>query len=296
MDIGIALPQMAPGLDRARLLAWCRAVDDGPFSSISAGERITFDNLDGLTLCSAAAALTDRVRVLLNVVVAPWHQPAMLAMQLASIDVVSGGRLEVAVGVGGREQDYAALGSSFAGRFGRLDDAVAELRRLWAGGEAAGGGRVGPAPLRPGGPPILCSGTGPKSLARAARWADGLSGFTIAADPTEAGATFRLAEEAWAAAGRSTRPRLLTGSFVALGPDARDTLVRFGERYLAVFGERAAVGLSRRMPLHHADALDAFLRGLRAEGCDEVVLVPASADPDLVGRLAEVAADHVAAG
>lgn len=292
MDIGIAFPQMAPGLDRDRIRAWCRAVDEGPFSSISAGERITFDNLDGLTLCAAAAALTDRVRVLVNVVVAPWHQPAMLAMQLASIDVLSGGRVEIAVGVGGREQDYAALGSPFTGRFRRLDEAVVELRRLWAGGEAAGGGRVGPPPVRPGGPPILCSGTGPKSLARAAHWADGLSGFTIAGDPAEAGANFRLAEAAWTEAGRSERPRLLTGSFVALGPDAQETLQGFGRRYLAVFGERAAIGLSRRMPLHDEAVLDAFLTGLAAEGCDEVILVPASSDPDLVTRLAAVVADH----
>lgn len=288
----MALPQMTVGLDRERIRAWCRGIDEGPFSSISAGERITFDNLDGLTLCSAAAALTERVRVLLNVVVAPWHQPAMLAMQLASIDVLSAGRVEVAVGVGGREQDYAALGSSFAGRFGRLDDAVAELRRLWDGGEAAGGGVVGPAPVQPGGPRLLCSGTGPKSLARAARWADGLSGFTIGADAAEADANFRLAESAWTAAGRTDRPRLVTGSFVTLGPDAAPDLEAFGRRYLAVFGERAATGLARRMPLHDEDTLRRFLTELAGTGCDELILVPASNDPDVLARLTDVVADH----
>ncbi len=279
---------MTMGLDRDRVLQWCRGVDAGPFSSISAGERVTFDNLDGFTLCATAAAVTERVRVLFNVIVAPWHEPAMLAMQLASIDVVSGGRVEVAVGVGGREQDYAALGSPFEGRFGRLDRSVAELRRLWAGGEAAGGGQVGPTPVQPGGPRVLCSGTGPKSLARAAHWADGVSGFTIAADPVEAGANFRLAEAAWASANRAERPRLVTGSFVALGPDADTTLEAFGRRYLAVFGERAAKGLSRRMPLHNEQALAEFLRGLADQGCDEVILVPAANDPDQVARVADV--------
>lgn len=288
MDVGIALPQMTEGLDRERVLAWCRGIDAGPFSSISAGERITFDNLDGFTLCATAAATTERVRVLFNVVVAPWHQPAALAMQLASIDVVSGGRVEVAVGVGGREQDYAALGSPFAGRFGRLDEAVAELRRLWSGGEAAGGGRVGPVPLRPGGPPILCSGTGPKSLARAARWADGLSGFTLAADAAEAGAGFRLAERAWIEAGRTEGPRLVTGAFVALGPDAEATLHAFGRRYLAVFGERPAAVLSSRMPLHDEAALRRFLVDLAAEGADELILVPASNDLDQLARLTDL--------
>lgn len=290
MDVGLAFPQMTPDLDRDRVRAWCRAVDEGPFSSISAGERIAFDNLDGFTLCTAAASLTDRVRVGFNVVVAPWHAPAMLAKELASIDVLSGGRLEVAVGVGGREQDYAALGSPFAGRFARLDEAVAELRRLWAGGEMIDGATVGPAPVTPGGPPVLCSGTGPKSLARAARWADGLTGFTLAADPAEAGATFRLAEAAWAEAGRAERPRRVTGSFAVLGPGAEDQLHAFARRYLDVFGAGVASWLTERMPLSTPDAVHGFLLGLAAEGCDEVVLVPGSSDPDQVRRFADVVA------
>ncbi len=287
MDVGVALPQMVPDLDRSRFLAWCRAVDEGPFSSISAGERITFDNLDGFTLLAGAAAATERVRILFNVVVAPWHRVPLLAKELASTDVLSGGRVEVVVGVGGRSQDYAALDAEFAGRFGRLDEAVDQLRRLWAGEALVDGAAVGPPPVQPGGPRILCSGTGPKSLARAARWADGVSGFTLAADPSEAATVFATADRAWAEAGRAERPRRVMGSFVALGPGAADTLEAFGRRYLAVFGERVAVGLSRRMPLHSTAALERFLGGLDEEGCDEVILVPADGDPDLVARLAE---------
>lgn len=288
MDVGLAFPQMTPDLDRDRVRAWCRAVDDGPFSSISAGERIAFDNLDGFTLATAAAALTDRVRVGFNVVVAPWHAPAMLAKELASIDVLSGGRLEVAVGVGGRDQDYRALGSSTHRRFARLDDTVTELRRLWAGGIAVDESGVGPAPVQSGGPPILCSGTGPRSLARAAAWADGLTGFVLSGDPGEAGATFRLAEAAWAEAGRPDAPRLVTGSFSVLGPGAEDRLHAFARRYLDVFGTNVAAYLTERMPLHTSDALLAFLRGLAAEGCDEVIVVPGDSDPDQVRRFAEV--------
>ena len=288
MDVGLAFPQMTPDLDRDRVRAWCRAVDEGPFSSISAGERIAFDNLDGFTLCTAAAALTDRVRVGFNVVVAPWHAPAMLAKELASIDVLSGGRLDVAVGVGGREQDYVALGSPTTERFARLDATVAELRRLWSGGDVVEGAGVGPTPVQAGGPPLLCSGTGPKSLARAARWADGLTGFTLGADPAEAGATFRLAEQAWADAGRTERPRRVTGSFAVLGPGSQAVLHAFARRYLDVFGTDVAAWLTERMPLSTPEALHAFLVGLAAEGCDEVVLVPGSSDPDQVRRFADV--------
>ena len=295
MDVGLAFPQMTPDLDRDRVRAWCRAVDDGPFSSISAGERIAFDNLDGFTLCTAAAALTDRVRIGFNVVVAPWHAPALLAKELASIDVLSGGRVEVAVGVGGREQDYVVLDSSLRNRFDRLDATVAELQRLWAGGEVADGATVGPVPVQAGGPPLLCSGTGPRSLARAARWAQGLTSFTLAADPAEAAATFRLAEDAWRAAGRPDRPRLVSGTFAALGPGSQDTLHAFARRYLDVFGTDVAAWLTERMPLHTEEALHRFVVDLAATGCEEVILVPADSDPDQVRRFADVVADVAAA-
>ncbi len=291
MDVGLAFPQMTPDLDRDRIRAWCRAVDEGPFSSLSAGERIAFDRLDAFSLCSAAAALTDRVRVLFNVVVGPWHHPAMLAKQLLSIDALAGGRVEVGLGVGGREQDYAALGSSTTGRFGRLDALAEELRRLVGGGEVVPGATIGPATLQPGGLPLYGSGTGPKSLARAARWADGLTHFTLGADPTEAAGVFALAADAWASAGRTDAPRRMTGAFVVLGPDAQPKLQAFARRYLEVFGAEVADWLADQMSLHQPEALARFLAGLAEVGCDEVILVPGDSDPDQVRRIAEVVAD-----
>lgn len=288
LAVGVALPQMATGLDGAGVRRWCAGIDDGPFSSVSAGERITFHNLEGLSLCAAAAALTDRVRVLANVVVLPWHPTAMAAKQLATIDQLSGGRLEVAVGVGGRPSDYAALGSPFAARHQRLDDAVAEVRRLWAGGPAADGEVVGPAPVQPGGPPVLASAMGPKSLARCAAWADGVSGFTLLGDPAEVAASFDAARQAWAAAGRTTAPRLVTGSFVALGDDAGPTLASFAEAYLRVFSPELAADLAARMPLHDADSLVALLDAVEVAGGDEFIVVPATADPAMLDVLADV--------
>lgn len=290
MDIGVALPQMAVGLDRRRVEEWCRGIDEGPFSSVSAGERITFHNLEGVTLCTAAAMLTERVRVFFNVAVAPWHAPAMLAKQLATIDVLSGGRVDVAVGVGGRQQDYDALGSPFERRHSRIDSTVTELRRLWGGGPAGDGQPIGPPPVQPGGPPVLCSGMGPKSLARAARWADGVSGFDITGDAEGAGRTFRAAERAWHDAGRSELPRLVTGVFVALGPDGRDTLVDFAMRYLDVFGTDIARMMAEAMSVYSAERLRSTIEAIAATGCDELILVPADSDPTLLSRITDVVA------
>ncbi|CAB4887227.1 unannotated protein [freshwater metagenome] len=290
MDIGVALPQMARGLNRQTVTAWCRGIDEGPYSSVSAGERITFHNLEGITLCTAAAMLTERVRVFLNVAVAPWHAPAMLAKQLATIDVLSDGRVELAVGVGGRQQDYEALGATFDRRHSRLDTAVHELRRLWAGGVATDGNPIGPPPVQPGGPPILCSGMGPKSLQRAAGWADGVSGFALSGDADEADRQFRAAETAWLEAGRTDRPRLTTGVFVSLGPDAEQVLKNFALQYLDVFGKDIARMLADAMTVHSPEALRDTIAAMAATGCDELVLVPADADPTLLARITEVVA------
>jgi alkanesulfonate monooxygenase SsuD/methylene tetrahydromethanopterin reductase-like flavin-dependent oxidoreductase (luciferase family) len=288
IDIGVALPQMATGLDGGRVREWCAAIDEGPFSSVSAGERITFHNLEGLTACAAAAVLTRRVRVMANVVVLPWHRAAMVAKQLATIDVLSDGRFDVAVGVGGRGQDYAALEVPDAGRHGRLDAAVAEVRALWAGGPAADGNAVGPAPVQAGGPPLLASAMGPKSLARAAKWADGVSGFSLLADPREMKKGARAAIEAWEAEGRTEPPRLLTGSFVALGPQSETTLREFAYRYLEVFSPALARGLADAMPLHTPDALRAAIEAAEAAGCTEFIVVPATSDPSMLQHLVDV--------
>jgi alkanesulfonate monooxygenase SsuD/methylene tetrahydromethanopterin reductase-like flavin-dependent oxidoreductase (luciferase family) len=286
MEIGIALPTMATGFTRATFADWCRGIDEGPYSSISSGERITFHNPELLVTTAAAAALTERVQVVTNITVLPLHRPAMLAQQLATLDVLSSGRLVVGVGVGGREQDYRALGVPFEGRHRTLDSSVAELRRLWSGEPAYDGGQpVGPAPYTSGGPPLWAAAMGPKSMARAARWADGVTGFSIGADPDEITRGNQLALDAWEAEGRSERPRLVSGTFYLLGgADADAELKRFARAYLAVFGDRAADALSRSVELSSPARLLDTLAAAEAAGCDEFILVPGTVDPDCLER------------
>src|SRR5581483_9984660 len=133
--------------------------------SVSAGERITFRNQEQLVVLSAAASLTERVRIIATVVVLPMHPSPVVAKQLATLDVLSGGRLTVGVGVGGREHDYRAAHAGFDRRLARLDEQVGELRRLWRGEPPFEGAEaVGPPPTQAEGPPIWSSSLGPKSL------------------------------------------------------------------------------------------------------------------------------------
>ncbi len=286
MEIGIALPTMATGFTRSTFVDWCRGIDEGPYSSVSAGERITFHNPELLVTTAAAAALTERVRLVTNIAVVPLHRPALLAKQLATLDVLAVGRLVVGVGVGGRAQDYRALGVPFEARHERLDDGVAELVRLWSGGPGyEGGSPVGPAPPTPGGPPLLAAAMGPRSMARAARWATGVTGFSIGADPGEIARGNAMAVDAWESAGREQRPRLVSGSFYLLGgPDADAELKRFARAYLAVFGERAADALAGLVGISSPARLLDALAAAEAAGCDEFILVPGTVDVDCLER------------
>jgi len=293
MDVGMSLPTMAPGYTAATTLDWARAIDAGPFTTLSTGERITFDNPDWLVTLSAAATVTERVRIFANLVVLPAHPVAVVAKQLATLDQLSGGRLTVGVGVGGRGHDFRAAERPTKGRHALLDQQVADLRRLWAGEppfERAD--PVGPAPQQAE-VPILAGAMGPKAMARAAQWADGVSGFSVSGTVSEMAANFRLAEQAWTDAGRTTPPRRVSGCFYVLDEDdgrAEATLGAFARRYLAIFGTEIAKAMAATCRVASVGALTEVLDGAAEAGCDEFVLVPGTVDIDCLHRTTEVLA------
>lgn len=281
MQVGVALPTMARDYTRRTTVTWSQGIDAGPFSSVSCGERISFHNQEMLVTTAAAAALTERVRVFLNVVVGPLHPAGLLAKQIATLDVLSEGRLTVGFGVGGREADYRATGAAFERRHQHLDELVAELRRLWSGHPPFDGADpIGPVPVRHGGPEVLAAAMGPRSLARAARWADGVTGFSIDADGGAMAAAVASTTRAWVDAGRDAAPRHVTGCFAVLGTrDDRGVLQAFTYDYLAIFGDRFARAMAEAAPVVGADGLARTLDAAEAAGVDELVVVPGTVDP-----------------
>lgn len=163
----MTMPVMEPDLDATVLETWARAIDEGPFSSLCWGERIAFENPDNLTLLGALAAWTTRVRLMTTVIVPQLHDPVMLAKGLATGDMLSGGRLTVGVGVGGRHEDYHAVGADPASQTMRdMAERVAVMKRVWAGEKITESVLpVGPATVQPGGPPLLVGSIGPKTSA-----------------------------------------------------------------------------------------------------------------------------------
>jgi len=290
MKIGMTLPTMVPGFDRALLLEWCQRVEAGPWHSLAAGERIAFPNTEILVTLAAAAAVTGRVRIFPTVVVLPLHSAVVVAKQLATLDVMSSGRLSVGVGVGGREEDYRAVGAPFERRLHRLEAQVEIMRATWRGAPPSEGATpVGPAPLQSS-PEILAGSMQEPSIRRAARWADGLCGFSLGPDPDEVERCFDVARASWSAAGREAPPRLVTSCWFSLGAAARARMDAYVERYLGVFGPDIAKFLARQCRTTSADALREVARRTAAAGGDELVLVPTTSDPAEVERAADVLA------
>ncbi|HEY2443517.1 MAG TPA: TIGR03619 family F420-dependent LLM class oxidoreductase, partial [Streptosporangiaceae bacterium] len=137
--------------------------------------------LDPIVSLGYAAAGTSRIRLGTAIVNLPFISPAVLAKQAATLDILSGGRLDLGLGSGWMPEEFQATGASMARRGARTEEYVAVLHALWASGvtEFSGefysvpAGRADPKPVQPGGPPILLGGGAPAALARAGRIADG---------------------------------------------------------------------------------------------------------------------------
>ncbi|KUH86555.1 MULTISPECIES: LLM class flavin-dependent oxidoreductase [unclassified Mycobacterium] len=289
----MTMPVMEPNLDTDTLKAWARAIDDGPFSSLCWGERIAFDNPETLTLLGALAAWTDRVRLVTTVVVPQLHDPVMLAKALATGDMLCGGRLTVGLGVGGRAEDYRAVGADPATQTMRgMAERVAVMRRVWAGEKITESViPVGPRPVQSGGPTLLVGTIGPKTVRSAAQWADGLAGTTLDLDVDRQNELFDVARTAWAQAGKPP-PHLATSFWFAIGDgdEARAQVHRHLRRYMNWIPDDVvdAMAPTTGWAGVENELLD-VLRRFEDVGADEIHLIPTSSDIDQVRRVAEVA-------
>ncbi len=107
MDIGIGIPNSVRGTRGPELLEWARRADAAGFSSLATIGRVAYRNYEELTVLAAAGVVTERIRLLPNILLAPTRSTAELAKQAATVQELSGGRLSLGLGVGGREDDFS---------------------------------------------------------------------------------------------------------------------------------------------------------------------------------------------
>jgi alkanesulfonate monooxygenase SsuD/methylene tetrahydromethanopterin reductase-like flavin-dependent oxidoreductase (luciferase family) len=284
MDIGIGLPTTIPGASRSDLLEWARRADAAGFSTLGTIDRIVYANYDPLVAYGAAAAVTERIRLTTAITILPYRvNAALVAKQAASIQKLSGGRLVFGVAVGGREDDYAASGVPMEGRGKRFEEMLDTIRRVWAGEDFGVAGGIGP-DVSDDPPTLLVGGQVDAAFRRAAEYGDG---WIMGGGPAEvfASAAEKL-EAAWREAGREGEPRKKALSYFSLDDDpeaqVRSTI---GDYYafLGDYAEQIVAGAAKG-----EDAVRERVQAFEAAGADELILFPASSNPEQVDRLAAV--------
>ncbi|MBQ0864893.1 MULTISPECIES: LLM class flavin-dependent oxidoreductase [Streptomyces] len=284
MEIGVGLPTTVPDIDGRRLVQWAVRAEEHGFSTLGVLDRLVYDSYEPLTALTAAAAVTERIRLATSILLAAYRPGTpLLAKQLATLHEISGGRLVVGAAAGGREDDFQATGAPYRDRGRRLDAILTELRAIWDGKETATGIEgIGPRPAAPG-PELIVGGHTPAAMRRAARhaggWIAGGSSATAYADLAQ------RARAAWRAEGRTDSPRLVALVYACLGPDARERAERYLRAYYAFIGPKAE--MAAKAVLTDAGSLRETAAAYAEAGCDELLVFPCTATPSQLDLLAE---------
>ncbi|MDQ4068271.1 MAG: LLM class flavin-dependent oxidoreductase [Actinomycetota bacterium] len=285
MDIGIGLPNTIPGATGAQLLDWARRADQAGFSTLGTIGAVSYPGYEELTVLAAAGAVTSRIRLMPNVLIAPARSTAELAKQAATVDQLSGGRLILGFGVGWREADFGLTGKDFHRRGHLFDDQLRDLQRAWAGEAILEGTRpVSPPPVQQPGVPIVIGGTTDATIRRTVEIG---TGWTAGGLPPDVVAPFvEKVQSAWREAGREGRARIFALVYFSLGntvEQSRNSLLD----YYAPMGDEVAemvAGSALRSEEAIAGAVEAYADA----GVDELILDPTVPDPTQVDLLAKV--------
>jgi probable F420-dependent oxidoreductase len=281
MRIGVSLAQIGRLADPASIRSAAVAAEQVGYSSIWVldrllapvsprsgrggvpGAELTADAdtfLDPLAVLTYAAAVTQRVRLGTSVLVAPWDRPALLARSLASLDVLSDGRLTVGLGLGWSLDEYEAVGVPQRELGRRLEEALDVLAAAWGPDPVAHEGRhqriapayMGPKPAQTPRPPVLLAATTREGLDRVARRADGWN---------PAGVPVELLAPMW------TTVRALAAGY-GRDPDTLQMVVRA----TVALTDRPIEGPDRTEYTGSFDQVADDLDATRAAGAHEVIL------------------------
>ncbi|MFN8526034.1 MAG: LLM class F420-dependent oxidoreductase [Chloroflexota bacterium] len=246
MRAGVFLPHMGTGMSPLALVASARRAEELGYDNVWVAERLLYPtaprsqypatpdgslpsmyrrSLTPIETLTYVAAHTTRIGLGTSVLIMPLHNPVMLARQLASLDVLSGGRLRVGLGQGWSVDEIEAAGSTTNGRAARADEFVEVLKTVWTTDPAAHAGThytlpestMLPKPAQKPHPPIYMAAYAPDALKRTGRLADGWmpAGVPLAAVWQMMS---QVREAAWAAGREAMKLELLILAFPAILP------------------------------------------------------------------------------
>lgn len=284
MRIGIGLPNGIPGCPGALLPEWSRVAEEYGFSSLATVDRVAFANHDPLISLAAAAAVTERIRLLTNILLLPTRQAVVVAKEAATLAALSQGRLTLGVSVGGRPDDFAVSGTEFAGRGRRVDHMLETMITAWRE-EPVAGSLEPVVPLVPGrSVPLLIGGRSDASLRRVARFGVGWASGGL--PPGRIPPLAAKLRNAWQAAGRSGDPQIVGLVYFSLGDDVLEASRNYLRHYYGFLPDAGAASAGNA--LRSSGTINAAVAQFSDAGADEVVFVPSVADIDQVRRLADV--------
>ena len=222
MKIGVCSANSGPWTTRASLGRLAELAETTGIESIWVSEHLVVADprtppspmdpedpiLDPVSTLAFLAGITSSVRLGTAVIVLPLRNPLVLAKALATVDVLSAGRLIVGIGVGYVEREFSAIGVPFADRAARLEEHLEAMRAIWSEPRPSFAGRfvafdhvqAHPRPLQRPHPPIVMGGYAPAVLRRTVREADGWYGWGL--DPDEVDRYLRALRATEAQVGR----------------------------------------------------------------------------------------------
>ena len=295
---GIPQAWTTGGIDRPRIRRFLERAEALGFESAWVVEQVlgTLPCLEPVELLSWAAALTSRIRLGTAVLLTPLRSPVHLAKSLATLDQLSGGRLDVGIGLGGNPKIYAAFGISAARRVARFNEGLRLMQALWTEPRVTFAGEfwqlenaaLEPKPLQRPHPPLWVGAHHPDAFRRSVAWAKGFMGAGSATTATfakEVALLRKLLMEA------SRDPGSIEiGKRVYVGVDRdRDRAGRRMAEYFGGFYGRAELAAEVSV-WGSVDQVVAGLREVTAAGAELVMLNPVF---DEVEQLEVLAAEVV---
>lgn len=285
MRFGLSFPQQAVGGDPARVRAFAEAADELGFERLTAIDHVvgaaavapgdppwapayTVDNClhEPMTLLAYIAAITRAIGLVTANIILPQRQAVLAAKQAAELDLLSGGRLVLGVGIGWSAVEFDALGMDFASRAPRIEEQIHVMRLLWTERRVTFDGQwhriqdvgINPGPVqRP--IPIWFGADADPAIRRAARLGDGWLMFPYLAPDDAAKRKIETFHEAALAAGRDPSALVIDATLEA-GPGGPDSWLRRAEDWKSI----GATAVTFRTSFSDFDTFDRHLEAIRA--------------------------------
>ncbi len=282
MKLGVVFPQTEITSDPAAVKEYAQAAESLGYNHLLAFDHVLGANADSRPGWSGAyrhtdqfhepfvlfgylAGVTERIELVTGVIILPQRQTALVAKQTAAVDVLSGGRLRLGIGVGWNAVEYEALGENFGDRGMRSEEQIELMRRLWTEELVTFEGRwhkitdagINPLPVqRP--IPVWFGGRAPQTISRIARMGDGW--FPLFPPDDEGRALIDDMREQTSAAGRDP-DSIGIESWVSIGRGSPDDWAAAVESWRELGATHISVntmnaGLST--PADHIDAIRRF--------------------------------------